>query len=407
MFRTRPREASAASIVAAMYDVAIVGGGILGLSTALALLEQRPKLGVVLVEKEDRWAMHQTGHNSGVIHSGIYYRTGSLKARLAREGRNETIRFTRAEKLPVELCGKLIVATDPSEIPRLDRLEEFGRTNGVTLERLDARGLAEHEPHVAGITGLFVADTGICDFAAVSRRFAVLAGESGADLRTGTKVLRLDESENDVALHTSRGPIRARKAIVCAGLQSGRLAEDAPARIVPFRGEYFELGAQARSLVRNLIYPVPDPAFPFLGVHLTRGVDGGVHAGPNAVLALAREGYHRWRISARDATETLAYPGFWRMAGEHWRYGAGEVVRSLSTARFLASAQRLVPALRRDDLHRGAAGVRAQAVDRQGRIIDDFLFSGSGRTMHVLNAPSPAATAALPIGRELAARALA
>lgn len=390
-----------------MYDVAIVGGGILGLSTALALLEKRPKLGVVLIEKENRWAMHQTGHNSGVIHSGIYYRPGSQKARLAREGRRETTRFAQAEGLPVQMCGKLIVATDPAEFPRLDRLEEFGRANGVTLERLDARGLADYEPHVAGITGLYVADTGICDFAAISRRFAMIAGAAGADLRTGTTVTRLSETEDEVTLHTDRGPIQARKAVVCAGLQSGRLAAESPARIVPFRGEYYDVGPRGRALIRNLIYPVPDPAFPFLGVHLTRGVNGSVHAGPNAVLALAREGYTRHSVSLRDTAETLAYPGFWRMAGEHWRYGASEVVRSLSTARFVASARRLVPGLRRSDLHRGAAGVRAQAVDRDGRIIDDFLFSGHGRTLHVLNAPSPAATAALPIGRELAARALA
>jgi L-2-hydroxyglutarate oxidase len=390
-----------------MYDVAIIGGGILGLATALGLQEKQPKLGIVLIEKEDRWAVHQTGHNSGVIHSGIYYRPGSLKARLARAGRDETVRFAKAEGLPFELCGKLIVATDPAELPRLDRLEEFGRANGVTLERLDAKGMTEHEPHVAGITGLYVADTGICDFTAISRRFALIAGSAGADLRTGTTVTRLVETEDEVTLHTDREPIRARKVVVCAGLQSGLLAQRSPARIVPFRGEYYDVGPHGRALIRNLVYPVPDPAFPFLGVHLTRGVDGNVHAGPNAVLALAREGYTRHSISVRDTAGTLSYPGFWKMAAEHWRYGAGEVARSVSTARFVASARRLVPALRRSDLRRGHAGVRAQAVDREGRIIDDFLFAGHGRTLHVLNAPSPAATAALPIGRELAARALA
>jgi len=382
------------------HDVAIVGGGIVGLATALALTERHRD--VVVLEKETEWAYHQTGHNSGVIHSGIYYTPGSLKARLCVEGARETVEFSRAEGLPVDICGKLIVASTEAELPALDRLAERGKANKVSVERIDGKTLQEYEPHVAGIAGLHVADTGICDFVAISRRFAAHIHNAGGELRLGTTVTALDQTEDAVTLQTSRGPVTARQVVVCAGLESGQLEHADSARIVPFRGEYYEL--RRPELVRNLIYPVPDPAFPFLGVHLTRMIDGSRHAGPNAVLALARQGYRKTSISPRDLAGTLAYPGFRRLARKHWRMGAAEVARSLSRRRFAAAVRRLVPDVADSDLRRAGAGIRAQAVAPDGALVDDFLFAEQGRVLHVLNAPSPAATAALPIGRELANR---
>lgn len=391
-------------------DVAVVGGGIVGLATALALVRERPGLRLVVLEKENTLAAHQTGHNSGVIHSGIYYRPGSYKAKFAVEGARAMVEFCREHRLPVEITGKVIVATTQAELPRLSDLYERGLANGVRVERLDRAGLAEREPHAGGLAGLYVADTGICDYVAVARTYARLVADAGGAIHTATRVTGLREERGGVVVHTTRGALRARRVVNCGGLQCDRLAAASGVprhvRIVPFRGEYYDLAPHARGLVRGLIYPVPDPNFPFLGVHLTRMVDGSVHAGPNAVLALRREGYQRYSARPRDVLDTLTYGGFWRLARRHWREGAAEMWRSASRRAFAEAVRRLLPDLREGDLVRSGAGVRAQAVTDAGRLVDDFLIEERGQTLHVLNAPSPAATASLPIGGEIARRVL-
>jgi len=393
------------------YDVVVVGGGIVGLATAYQLAVRRPGVRLLVLEKEPRLAGHQTGHNSGVIHTGLYYRPGSRKARYAVEGARRMVEFCREHGLPVEVTGKLVVAVDPGEVPRLDRLYERGLTNGVRVARLGPDGIREHEPHVAGVAGLHVADTGSCDFVAVAHAYARLAQAAGAEVRVGTRVIGIHCGPGGVTVHTVRGEVRTRQLVNCAGLHADRLAAMAgvrpPARILPFRGEYHELAPDRRDLVRALVYPVPNPDFPFLGVHLTRGVDGSVHVGPNAVPALRREGYRWSQVSARDLGGTLAYPGFWRLARDNWREGAMEVRRSLSRRLFAEAARRLVPDLREQDLRPGGAGVRAQAVTHDGRLVDDFLLVETPTALHVLNAPSPAATASLPIGAELASKVAA
>ncbi|WP_263104185.1 L-2-hydroxyglutarate oxidase [Kitasatospora sp. DSM 101779] len=400
-------------------DVLVVGGGIVGLSTAYALTRAQPGLQVAVVEKEPGLAAHQTGRNSGVIHSGVYYRPGSLKARYATGGAAEMVEFCREQGIPYEVTGKLIVATSAEELPRLAALAERGRANGIPVTELDAAGIAGYEPEVRGVAGLHVGTTGICDFPAVARRYAELAGQKGAVLHTGTELRAVARRADGVTVQTSAGEVRCGVLVNCAGLHSDRVArlagDDPGVRIVPFRGEYYELAEHRRGLVRGLVYPVPDPAFPFLGVHLTRGVHGDVHVGPNAVPALAREGYDWRTVRLRDLAGTAAFPGTWRIARRHWRYELGELHRSLSRRAFTAAVQRLLPAVRAEDLVPAAAGVRAQAVARDGSLLDDFAFAGfdpddpasARRTVHVLNAPSPAATASLPIGREVARRALA
>jgi L-2-hydroxyglutarate oxidase len=392
----------------AAYDVAVVGGGIIGLATAYQLTRRRPGIRLVVLEKERRWAVHQTGHNSGVIHSGVYYRPGSQKARYTVEGARQMVRFCRAEGLPVQITGKVIVATTEPELEQLDRLYDRGLANGVQVARLDRAALAEREPHAAGLAALLVADTGICDFVAVARRLGRLAADAGAVLQAATPVHRLRADQRGVTVHTGRGELRARVAVCCAGLQSDRLARQdgatLPARVVPFRGEYYELAPARRDLVRGLIYPVPNPDFPFLGVHLTRMIDGSVHVGPNAVLALRREGYRWLAVHPRDLAGTLAYPGFRRLARANWREGLAEMRRSLSRHRFAEAARQLLPDLADGDLRRAGAGVRAQAVRPDGALVDDFLIVERERTLHVLNAPSPAATASLPIGAAIADR---
>ena len=388
--------------------IAIVGGGIVGLATARALVRRgRP---VVVLEAEDRLAAHQSGHNSGVIHSGLYYAAGSAKARLCVRGRDALYRFCEEEAIPHRRTGKLVVATGAEELPRLDELERRGRANGLAgLERLSAGDLRERFPEVAGVAGLLVPQTGIVDFREVARALARRVVEAGGEVRTGARVTAIAAEAAGLRLELAAGePVRARFLVNCAGLQADRMARLGGARpevrIVPFRGEYFELAPAARGRVALPIYPVPDPRFPFLGVHLTPTVDGRVEAGPNAVLALARHGY-RWRsVSPRDLADVLAYPGFWRMAGRHWRYGAGEVRRSLDRRAFVRQVRRLMPGLAPGDLVRDGAGVRAQAVDRQGGLVDDFRIETTDRAVHVLNAPSPAATAALAIGEEIADR---
>jgi (S)-2-hydroxyglutarate dehydrogenase len=390
------------------YDVVVVGGGIVGLATAYQLTRLRPGLRLLLVEKEPRLAAHQTGHNSGVVHSGLYYPPGSRKAQYAVEGARRTVEFCREHGLPVEVTGKVVVATNADEVPRLERLYERGLANGVRVTRLGPDAIREHEPNVRGVAGLHVADTAICDFVAVAGRYGSLAEQAGAEIRLGTAVSGASAGGDGLTVHTSRGDVHTRQLVTCAGLQSDRLAAAAgtrpPARILPIRGEYHELAPGRRDLVRGLVYPVPNPDFPFLGVHLTRGIDGSVQVGPNAVPALRREGY-RWRdVSLRDLADTLAYPGFRRLARANWREGGMEIRRSLSRRLFAEAARRLVPELTAADLQPAGAGVRAQAVADDGRLVDDFLVVETPVALHVLNAPSPAATAALPIGTELAGR---
>ncbi|GHH72465.1 hydroxyglutarate oxidase [Kitasatospora indigofera] len=401
------------------FDVLVVGGGIVGLSTAYALTLARPGLRLGVLEKEDGFAAHQSGRNSGVIHSGVYYRPGSLKAGYAVGGAAETVEFCREQGVPYEVTGKLIVATDRAELPRLHALAARGRENGIPVTELGPAQIADHEPEVAGTAALHVATTGVCDFPAVARGYARLAGEAGAALLTGTELRAVARRTDGVTVQTSAGELRCAVLVNCAGLHSDRVArlagDDPGVRIVPFRGEYYELAPERRSLVRGLVYPVPDPAFPFLGVHLTRGVHGEVHVGPNAVPALAREGYDWRTVRPRELAGTLAFPGAWRIARRHWRQEAGELRRSLSKRAFTAAVRRLLPAVAEADLVPAAAGVRAQAVARDGSLLDDFAFAGfdpddprsTRRLVHVLNAPSPAATASLPIGREVARRTLA
>ncbi|MFE9613306.1 L-2-hydroxyglutarate oxidase [Streptomyces sp. NPDC006012] len=389
-------------------DVLVVGGGIIGLSTAYAITRAVPGTRVTVLEKEAGPARHQTGRNSGVIHSGIYYRPGSLKARYAVRGAAEMVKFCAEYGIEHAVTGKLIVATERAELPRLHTLVQRGRENGIPVRELGPAQISEYEPQVRGLAAIHVGTTGVCDFAGVARQ---LARESGAEIRYGARVVRVDRRpERGVAVLTSSGDVvRGRVLVNCAGLycdEVARLTGDEPGmRIVPFRGEYYELARP--ELVRGLVYPVPDPAFPFLGVHLTRGIDSGVHVGPGAVPALAREGYGWGTVRPGEMAGTVAWPGAWRMAGRHWRYGAGEIRRSVSKRAFLAEVRRLLPAATRDDLVRAGAGVRAQAVLRDGTLVDDFLIREGARAVHVLNAPSPAATASLPIGREVARRTLA
>jgi L-2-hydroxyglutarate oxidase len=388
-------------------DVLVTGGGIVGLSAAYAISRAAPGTHVMVLEKEQGPARHQTGRNSGVIHSGVYYRPGSMKARYAVRGAAEMTKFCAEYGIAHSVTGKLIVATDKAELPRLHALVQRGRENGIAVRELGAAQIEEYEPEVRGLAAIHVGTTGICDYVAVARR---LAESSGAEIHYGARVERVDRRPDlGVAVRTADGRIvRARVLVNCAGLhcdEIARLAGDDPGmRIVPFRGEYYTLARP--ELVRGLVYPVPDPAFPFLGVHLTRGIDAGVHIGPNAVPALAREGYGWGTVHPRELAATLAWPGSWRIGRRHWRYGAGELRRSVSKAAFTEAVRRLLPAVTPDDLIPAPAGVRAQAVLRDGTLVDDFLIQERPRTVHVLNAPSPAATASLPIGREIARRAL-
>ncbi|MFI1884874.1 L-2-hydroxyglutarate oxidase [Streptomyces jumonjinensis] len=389
-------------------DVLVIGGGIVGLSTAYALTRAAPGTRVTVLEKEPGTARHQTGRNSGVIHSGIYYRPGSLKARFAVQGAAELVKFCAEYGIPHQITGKLIVATGRDELPRLHALVQRGRENGIPVRELGPAQIAEYEPEVRGLAAIQVGTTGVCDFGAVAAQLAA-AAESSAGIRCGEEVVAVDRRPWGVAVRTASGTvIRARALVNCAGLHSDRVArlagDDPQMRIVPFRGEYYELAEPER--VRGLVYPVPDPAFPFLGVHLTRGIDGSVHVGPGAVPALAREGYDWSVIRPGELAGTLSWPGSWRMAGRHWRYGAGELRRSLSKRAFTAAVRRLLPSVTEAELRPAASGVRAQAVLRDGTLVDDFLIKEAPRTVHVLNAPSPAATASLPIGREVARRAL-
>ena len=392
-------------------DVAVIGAGIVGLATALRLLESKPDLRLVVLEKEATVAFHQTGHCSGVLHAGLYYEPGSLKARLCREGKADLEAYCQAHAIPIEHTGKLVVALDGSELPRFERLKERALANRVPgLEEVGPERIRELEPHAAGIKALWSPGTGIVDFGAVARAFASDITARGATIETSRAVASIDRRGDEIVIGTSRGDLVARRVIACAGLQSDRVAaltgERKGPRIVPFRGDYYTLKPEAQHLVSGLIYPVPDPEFPFLGVHFTKRIDGSVLAGPNAVLATAREGYGRLDISPADLRDTLTYPGFRRLARKFWRTGAMEMWRDWSKRAFLADLRRIVPALSGDHLVFGPSGVRAQALQADGTLVDDFMLGGSDRVLHVFNAPSPAATSSLAIGRVLAAEAV-
>jgi L-2-hydroxyglutarate oxidase len=385
------------------FDCVVVGGGIVGLAVAWTLLEKRPGIRIAVLEKEDDWARHQTGRNSGVMHSGIYYKPGSLKAKLCREGNRRLVGFCQQHGIRYEPCGKVIVATTTAELPLMENLYERGIANGIAAKKLSAAEVNEFEPHVSCLAGIQVPSTGIVDFVGVCRKLAELISGGGGELRLGTKVQGFRMDGHDAVLETSKGTLAGRWIVNCAGLHSDRVAQlagaEPGARIVPFRGEYYELTTERRSLVRNLIYPVPDPNFPFLGVHFTRMIDGSVHAGPNAVLSLKREGYHRTSFNLRDFMDTMTYGGFWQLAAKHAKSGLEEMHRSFSKKAFVRSLQKLIPEIRGEDLVPGAAGVRAQALRPDGGLVDDFLIIQSPSAVHVCNAPSPAATASLEIAR--------
>ncbi|HWB54570.1 MAG TPA: L-2-hydroxyglutarate oxidase, partial [Tepidisphaeraceae bacterium] len=376
------------------------------MATAMALVE-RNDISLIVLEAEPILAAHQTGHNSGVIHSGLYYKPGSLKAKLCAEGRDLMYQFCQQHNIAHEACGKVVVALDESELPALDELQRRGTANGLAdLRRLSIEEIREHEPNVNGIAGMFVRETGIADYKHVTRAYGDVIQQSGGDVRTSARVKNVSRHGNELVLETTQGPIRCKTLVNCGGLQSDRVARmcglEPEVKIVPFRGEYYKLSPQASSLVKNLIYPVPNPQFPFLGVHFTRMTSGGVEAGPNAVLALSRHGYSWSRFSPRDTAETLTYPGFWKMVKQHWHYGFGEMHRSLSKRAFLKALRRLMPSLNDNDLVPGGSGVRAQAMERNGKLVDDFRIQQQEGMVHVLNAPSPGATASIAIGRHIA-----
>lgn len=388
------------------YDVVIIGGGIVGLSVAMALTRRFPRLRLLLVEKENGLAQHQTGHNSGVIHSGIYYKPGSIKARTCVEGAAAMVNFCREYGIPYRICGKVIVAASPEELPRLEELRRRGEANGISgLRMLTPEQLREIEPHCGGIAALHVPGTGITDYVAISEKYAELARAQGGEIRTGCAVQGVSRADGALSIETTTGVVKTRFAINCAGLHSDRVSEMAgnkpQVRIVPFRGEYYDVVPERQHLVRTLIYPVPDPRFPFLGVHFTTRIHGGVDAGPNAVLALKREGYRKHDFNLRDAVSSFTYPGFWRMAGKYWRMGLDESFRASNKKAFSKALQKLVPEIREEDLVPGGSGVRAQALQADGAMVDDFQFVAGAEMLHVLNVPSPAATASIPIGNAI------
>jgi L-2-hydroxyglutarate oxidase len=390
-------------------DVVVVGGGVVGLATALALAKEKPRRRVVVIEAEGRVAAHQSGHNSGVVHSGLYYAPGSAKARLCREGRRKLIAFCEKRGVPLSLTGKLVVATEEGERAHLAELARRGAANGLEgLRLVSGAAIREHEPHAAGLEALVVPEAGVVDYRLVAAEMAGSIAEAGGEVRTSARLVRIARDGSDLVAETTAGPLRARVLVACAGLQADRVAAlaglDPGVAIVPFRGDYFALRAERAHLVKALLYPVPDPRFPFLGVHFTRRVDGVVEAGPNAVVALAREGYGRFAISPRDALAVASLPGFWRFVAGHLSTAVGEVLRTLSPAAFARAAQRLIPELETRDLVRAGCGIRAQAMRTDGSLVEDFHIVEDDRMVHVLNAPSPAATASLAIGEEIAGR---
>lgn len=394
-----------------LKDVIIVGGGIVGLATALKILEQAPTLKVLLIEKEMEVGKHQTGNNSGVIHSGLYYKPGSLKAKNCLHGYHLLVNFCREHDIPFELCGKIVVATEEKELPLLKNLYIRGQQNGLTgLRMLTGEGLREYEPHVSGRAGFFVPQTGIVDYRVVAEAYGKQIRELGGEIVLGEKVLNVIPERGGVTVETTGRTHQSGILINCAGLYSDKVAKLASkgidVTIIPFRGEYFKLKRERESLVKNLIYPVPDPNFPFLGVHFTRMMRGGVEAGPNAVLAFSREGYQKSDINIRELTETLRWPGFQKVAAKYWKTGLGEMYRSFSKSAFTRALQKLIPEIRESDLIGGGAGVRAQACDRTGGLVDDFLIYEEEKVVSVCNAPSPAATSSLSIGESVAGIAI-
>jgi L-2-hydroxyglutarate oxidase len=388
------------------YDVIIIGGGVVGLGVGFEITRRFPGKRLLVLEKEDRVARHQSGHNSGVIHSGVYYKPGSLKARLCVTGAAAMVEFCREHGIAHQVCGKVIVATEEDELPRLEDLRKRGEANGLAGLRLIGREeLREIEPNAAGLRALVVPSTGITDYAVVCQKYAELITASGGTVRTSAAASGIKRSTSEIVVETAKGAFSTAALINCAGLYSDRISrmagDDPGVMIVPFRGEYYDLTPERASLVKALIYPVPDPRFPFLGVHFTRRITGKVDAGPNAVLALAREGYRHSNINLWDLASSLSYGGFWRMARKNWRSGLGEWHRSLSKAAFVRALQRLLPQITADDLVPGGSGVRAQALKPDGALVDDFQFVPSGRVLHVLNVPSPAATASLMIGKSI------
>lgn len=394
------------------YDVVVIGGGIVGLATALNLKQQKTGLRLVIIEKENQLAAHQTGHNSGVIHSGLYYKPGSLKATNCISGYHMLIDFCEKEEIPYELCGKIVVATQKEQLPILEGLYKRGIENGLTgLEKLSAGQMKEIEPHVAGIEGIKVPQTGIIDYKQVSEKYAQKIKELGGELRLGEKVSSISELNGVSTVVTDKGSYDATLVVNCAGLYSDKVAqmtesEKIKLQIIPFRGEYYELKPEKHYLVKHLIYPVPDPNFPFLGVHFTRMIGGGIEAGPNAVLAFRREGYKKSDISLGEFGETLAWPGFRKVAAKYWKTGMGEFYRSFSKSAFTTALQELIPEIRKEDLVPGNAGVRAQSCDIEGGLLDDFSIIENKQAINVCNAPSPAATSSLAIGKTVAGLAL-
>jgi (S)-2-hydroxyglutarate dehydrogenase len=389
------------------FDLVIAGAGIVGLATALQALRKKPSLRLAVLEKEPAIGRHQTGHNSGVIHSGIYYKPGSLKAKNCVAGAARMVEFCRQHSISHEICGKIVVATDEGERAGLAELMRRGTANGVPgLEMISVERFREIEPNCTGIAAMHVPGTGITDYSKVARKYAELIEKGGGRILTDCEVRRIARPSGEIVLETKKGAVKTKRMINCTGLHSDRImrmtGEESGMKIVPFRGEYYELMPASRHLVRNLIYPVADPRFPFLGVHFTRRISGGIEAGPNAVLAFKREGYRKIDFNLRDTVETAVFPGFWRMAIKYWRSGIGEYYRSLSKQAFTRALQKLVPAIQASDLEPAGAGVRAQALDRTGRLLDDFVIvRSSNQIIHVCNVPSPAATASLVIGEQI------
>ncbi|PHS08064.1 MAG: L-2-hydroxyglutarate oxidase [Blastopirellula sp.] len=383
-------------------DVIILGGGIVGLATAYQMRMRFPDRSLLLLEKEPTLAAHQTGHNSGVLHSGIYYKPGSLKAENCRNGKQAMQQFCQQYDIPFDICGKIIVATDPSEFERLENIRQRGQQNQVRCDVIEREQLLELEPHCAGIRALHVPDAGIVNYRQVCIKLGELIEETGAEIQTSAKVIKIEPHEHETIVQTTAGDFAGSYVVNCCGLYSDRVTKisgvNPGAKIIPFRGEYYELTDSAKHLCKNLIYPVPDPSFPFLGVHFTRMISGHVECGPNAVLAFSREGYRKRDINLRDLAETLGYSGFRKLAWKHWRMGLGEMWRSYSKRAFLKSLQRLIPEVQLSDLKTAPAGVRAQALRPNGQLIDDFLIHKTKRMVHVTNAPSPAATSSLNIG---------
>ena len=394
-----------------MYNVVIIGGGIVGLASALKIKEKNPNFKVAVIEKERTIAQHQTGNNSGVIHSGLYYKPGSFKAKNCVEGYNMLIDFCNEEGIPYELTGKIVVATKETQTDALETLYERGKANGLDgIKRLKAEELKEYEPHVAGVGGLFVPQTGIIDYKLVAEKYAEKFKHFGGEIFSSNKLVKFEEDRGFIHVHTDSQRLTTRIVVNCSGLYTDKIAKLTGAKIdykiVPFRGEYYKIKPEREHLVKNLIYPVPDPAFPFLGVHFTRMIGGGIEAGPNAVLAFAREGYKKSNVNAKELLGTLFYPGFIRVAAKYWKTGFGEMYRSYSKGAFTKALQELIPEIQKKDLVKGGAGVRAQACDRKGGLIDDFLVVQHDKFINVGNAPSPAATSSLSIGERVAQMAV-